>query len=108
MLVDVTAEKAKELLDGNHDIIVVDVRTKSENKQERICDGLNIDFYSENFEGQISKLSKNKKYFLYCRTGSRSSYVLQMMKNLGFTNVYHLKTGIMGWKNKGFSVKSGS
>ena len=49
-------------------------------------------------------LEKNKRYIIYCRTGSRSRFALEMMRNLGFDEVYNLENGILDWKMRKLEV----
>lgn len=80
-------------------IIVIDVRTKEEYDSGHIKNAINIDFYSDDFEKEISVLDKNKEYMIYCRSGGRSSEALEIMKEMGFKNVSELEGGIMSHVN---------
>lgn len=52
-----------------------------------------------NLEREYSKMDKNAKYIIVCRTGSRSSHISKQMKKLGFVNVFNYKGGMMSWKS---------
>jgi sulfur-carrier protein adenylyltransferase/sulfurtransferase len=44
------------------------------------------------------KIDRNKKVVLHCKTGSRSAQaILALEKQFGFTNLYHLKGGILAY-----------
>lgn len=77
------------------DYILIDIRTKYEYDSERINGAILIDFYKSNFKDRLNQLDKNKNYLIYCRSGSRTSYALNIFKELGFKNVYDLKGGLM-------------
>jgi len=47
----------------------------------------------------LEKLDKEKNYLIYCKSGRRSSKVLEIIKDLGFTQVYNIKGGFEGWKS---------
>ena len=79
--------------------IIIDVRTKEEYNSGHIKDAINIDFYSSDFEKQISKLDKNKNYLIYCMSGGRSSEVLEIMREMNFKNISELEGGIMSHMN---------
>ena len=49
---------------------------------------------------QLQELDKNRSYYIYCRTGSRSSNTCELMKEMGFTNSYNLLGGITEWKGE--------
>lgn len=85
--------------------IVIDIRTPEEYAQGHIeYAKLNIDFYNPNFKDEISKLDKGGKYLIYCRTGGRSAKALDIMKEMGFTDVHHIKGGITAWQQAGYPV----
>ncbi len=105
LIKDVTAQEALTLIQENQDnpeFLIVDVRTPAEFTGGHIENAINIDFNSGDFENEVSKLDRNKKYLVYCRSGNRSSGALKVMKELGFMNVYHLYEGIIGWTNNGY------
>jgi len=86
---------------GNPDFVILDVRTPAEFADEHIENAVNLDFYSENFRDDLNKLDKSNTYIVYCRTGSRSGKSLEIMKELGFREVYNISGGIVGWKAEG-------
>lgn len=69
---------------------IVDVRTAQEFADSHLLGAVNIDILRSDFKSRIEKLDKNKKYFLYCRSGNRSGQAQALMKSLGFTNVDNL------------------
>lgn len=77
---------------------IIDTRTPSEYAEYHLPHAINIDFYSLDFDRQIDVLDRELPYFIYCRTGSRSSVILEMMKKQGFKEVYDLKGGIIAWE----------
>ena len=44
---------------------------------------------------EVKKLDKDKTYFVYCRSGNRSSKSISIMKNYGIKDIYDLKGGII-------------
>jgi rhodanese-related sulfurtransferase len=81
--------------------ILVDVRTPGEFNTERIKGAINIDVNDSAFVSTISKLDKNKPYFLYCGIGKRSARAAAIMREHGFKMVYDLEKGLEGWKAQG-------
>ena len=71
-------------------VVVLDVRTIGEFSEGHVNGALNIDFYAPDFKTQISKLDKKKTYKVYCRSGNRSGQSVNIMKELGFSNVENL------------------
>lgn len=83
----------------NEDIVVVDVRTPQEYNQGHLKGAQLVDFYGANFKEEIGKLDKAKKYVVYCRSGGRSAKSVQMMKEMGFTDVYNMSGGFISWSS---------
>ncbi len=99
-LKDVSPEEAYELIqkrNGSPDFIILDVRTPEEYKEGYIENALNINFYSDEFNSELRKLDKDKAYLIYCRSGGRSGRTLNMMKQLGFKEVYNIQGGMVKW-----------
>jgi len=89
---------AKELQKLNN-YVILDVRTSEEFNTGHLKNAINLDYYDVNFEKELRKLDKKKRYVIYCRSGSRSAIVLRWMKQLGFEEVYNIVNGIAKLKN---------
>jgi rhodanese-related sulfurtransferase len=72
---------------------IIDIRTPQEYASGHIDGSINIDFYATDFAQQLERLDKVAAYSIYCRSGSRSGKALDIMKDLGFTNVADLQGG---------------
>ncbi|MFC1873309.1 rhodanese-like domain-containing protein [Chloroflexota bacterium] len=102
----ITAQEAFDLIqenDGNPDFVIVDVRTPEEFFDGHLENALNINYNSGTFNDDINKWDKNKKYIVYCRSGSRSAMAVSIMADLGFREVYDMG-GITAWIVKGFTI----
>ena len=95
---------AFKLLNGNDDIILIDVRTDEEIKISKISGSINIDFDSESFYDSLLTLDKSKKYFIYCRSGRRSTIAVNYMRENGFHESYNVDGGINSWKNQNLDL----
>jgi len=92
-----TSLNAKDFMSGylnSNNAVLIDVRTPAEYNAGHIPNSINIDYYSKDFTDKIKKLDKNKDYYIYCRSGSRSGKALIIMKNNDIMKVYDLKGGI--------------
>ncbi|MGB2429790.1 MAG: rhodanese-like domain-containing protein [Akkermansiaceae bacterium] len=103
---DVTPVDAQKLLAENNDVRVLDVRTPAEYAEGHIAGAVNVDFKSPDFAENIAKLDKNTTYIVHCRSGRRSSNSLPILKEQGFTTVYHLNKGYNAWKDAGMLTAS--
>ncbi len=63
-----------------------------------------LDFYDPEFAAQIAELDPDVPYLLYCRSGNRSGQTIELMEQLGFTDVANLDGGIVAWDEAGQSV----
>ncbi len=97
-------EAHKELLNDTN-ITLLDVRTKA----EIISDGkiknsilIPVEVLKEN----LDKLEdyKNRKIFVYCRSGNRSVTASRILSDAGFTP-YNIKGGIKVWKKEGLEIE---
>lgn len=98
---NITLKEALTLIENNRDnpnFVILDVRTPEEFAEERIENTINLDYYTDTFEDELNKLDKNKPYVIYCRSGMRSGVTLDLMKDLGFKEVYNILGGILAWK----------
>ncbi len=84
--------------------VILDVRTPEEFRAGHIPDAQNLDFYAPDFQDKLSQLPKDKVYFIYCNSGNRSGQTLEMMKRMGFKEVYDLQGGIQAWYQGGYPV----
>lgn len=74
--------------------VILDVRTSYEFDAGHIVNAKNLDFEDPNFKNEVKKLDKNTVYFVYCRSGNRSSQAVTIMKNNGIKKIYELQGGI--------------
>jgi len=107
LLQDVTSHEAFKLIQenqGNISFIILDVRTASEFADGHIAGALNIDVNLASFRNEMEKLDNSDTYLVYCRTGNRSRNAIAIMREVGFTRIYHLKNGIVEWTSSGLEV----
>tara|TARA_B100000524_G_scaffold319202_2_gene199043 strand:- start:235 stop:546 length:312 start_codon:yes stop_codon:yes gene_type:complete len=88
----------KNNLDADESAIILDVRTAEEFKISHLSNSINIDFYNpQHFMNELGKLDKDLSYYVYCRTGVRSSNSCALMSELGFKKTFNLIGGIVEW-----------
>ena len=106
-ILTVSAKEAADLIDkhnGDSDFAILDIRTPGEFQSGHLQSALLIDFYSQTFVDQLSRLDKEKTFLIYCRTGNRSTRSLEIFKKLKFQKIYHMANGISTWYSEGFPV----
>lgn len=85
--------------------IILDVRTEKEFQAGHIKKAVNIDYNGSDFETRINQLDTNETFFVYCKSGGRSSSAVSYMKEQGFSNIFELKEGIDAWKKNKLPVE---
>lgn len=85
--------------------LLIDVRTPEEFEQGHLPSAVNINYFDSNFAEKVNKLPKNKKVYLYCKTGIRSEKAAKVFDKAGFTKTYMLEGGILAWKAAGKPLK---
>ena len=84
--------------------IVLDVRTQREYESGHLKGAILLDIYKSNFRDEVNKLDKDKKYFVYCKVGVRSSSAANYMLQSGFENVCNLEGGIVKLSEVGVQI----
>lgn len=99
----VDAATAADLL-AEGDGVLLDIRTPEEFAAGKIAGSQNIDFYAADFAAQLDRLDKDATYFVYCRSGNRSSQAMDTFEDLGFSQVYEIDGGILNWNAAGLPI----
>jgi rhodanese-related sulfurtransferase len=97
---DVTVEEAKSLIESNSSLIILDVRTQEEYDSGHIEGSILIPV--SELEDRLDELSKEEELLIYCRTGNRSTSSVNILKENGYTKIFHMKDGIVAWIQAGY------
>ena len=85
-------------LAATENAVIIDVRTPEECATGILENAIMLDFFkSEIFQQEISELDKSKPFFVYCRSGNRSSHACAMMENMGIVKTVNLVGGMNAW-----------
>lgn len=93
---NISAQEAKNRLDQESGIILLDVRTAAEYMELHIPGSLLIPVDDLEREALSVLPDKNAPIFIYCRSGRRSVTAANILLKLGYTDVYNLG-GIIDW-----------
>jgi len=81
-----------------NNVQLIDVRTSEEFNAGHIEGAINIDFKNEEvFYQSFQRLDKKNPVYVYCRSGNRSKKSADKLLEMGFSMVYDLKGGYIGW-----------
>ena len=97
---NLSVKEFKEKIKETPDAVVLDVRTPGEVAEGAIPGHKMINIANPEAVRQIQELDKDKPYFIYCRSGSRSMSVCNYMAAQGFKEVYNLDGGIIAWNRE--------
>lgn len=95
---DLSTDDFYAAVKNNKRIQLIDVRTPGEFNSAHLLGAENVDFLDRKFMEEISTLNKNKATYIYCKSGNRSGKAMKAMLDAGFTKVYNLSGGFMGWE----------
>lgn len=100
----ISQEEAKNRLDSEKDVILLDVRTIEEYKENHIPNSMliSVDVIENEIVSKIP--NKESKIFIYCRSGNRSKIATGKVISMGYKNVYDIG-GIIDWKYETESSK---
>jgi len=101
-----TAEQFQSELEKQSEdhVQLIDVRTPEEYAGGHLAGAANVNLKNEQFKAHLANLDREKPVFVYCLSGGRSAKAAIALKDLGFTEVYDLKGGVMAWKQANLPV----
>ena len=81
-------------------VSIIDIRSESSYEYGHIPGSINVPY--EKFDEMIPNLSKDKEFFVYCKSGVISPEIVDKMTNLGF-NTKNISGGYFGWLREHFT-----
>ena len=96
--INVSIDEAKELLEKEDDLFILDVRTKEEFEEAHIEGAVQIPV--DELKARLAEIEnyKDAPMLIYCRSGNRSSVAVEILLENNFTEIYHMNDGFMNWK----------
>jgi rhodanese-related sulfurtransferase len=96
---ELSQQEWKEKMENDEKSVILDVRTEEEVEEGYIPNSKNIDIYKgQEFIDEVEKLDKSKHYYIYCRSGKRSSQACSLLDQMGFSETYNLQGGFSEWE----------
>lgn len=103
---DVSVAQAAALL-AEPGVRLLDVRSRPENDALRIpAEQLVLNVYDPEFQTALAELPRDARWVVYCRTGNRSGFAVDMMRRLGFGEAHNVAGGIKAWDEAGLPTES--
>jgi len=99
----------KQVLDRDKKVAIIDVREKNEFAAGHVPGAINlprgvIEFNIWPYVGYPDKTDLNKRFYLYCKTGSRVALAAKSLQELGFTNLVVVDMQFQDWLDAGYPV----
>ena len=82
--------------------VFLDVRTAEEYAEAHVQGAVLIPL--QQLEGRLNEVPKEKRVYVYCRSGKRSVAASNMLVKAGFTNIENIEGGIQAWQEAGYPV----
>ncbi|MDF1859356.1 MAG: rhodanese-like domain-containing protein [Verrucomicrobiales bacterium] len=105
---NVGTARAKQLIDENPDLQIVDVRPERSYRSNHLPGAVNVRYGGGEWDDEGAKsLDPAKPALVYCDGGFRSRMSLSAFEKAGFTEIYHLHRGILSWRFRGNETEAG-
>lgn len=101
--IDISPAEAKELIDQNPDLIIIDVSPHY--AQGHLPGAVHYYLGDDSLDEAIPTLDKNKTYLVYCHVDSVARRGAQKLVDAGFQNVYRLEGNYSAWVDAGYPIE---
>ena len=92
----ITAEEAKERMDKDDKVVILDVRTEEEYQEGHVPGAIVIPNETISREPLEELPDMDQEILVYCRSGNRSAQAAKKLAEAGYTQVYDFG-GIIDW-----------
>lgn len=93
----ISQEDAKELMDSEPDVVILDVRTREEYEDGHIVGAICIPNEEIDDTAEDYLEDKEQMILVYCHSGNRSKQAAEKLIDLGYTDVKEFG-GILTWE----------
>ena len=99
----VSSEQAVSLI-NKQNALVVDVRAQKDFKRVRIANSVNIP--ANEIQNRLGELSKDRTIIVVDNSGNMAAAASKLLRGVGFTKVYVLDSGLVGWMRDKLPLES--
>ncbi len=100
----VTVAEFKKIMESGQKIVLVDVRTDGEYAASHLPGAIHINRGLIEWVMPQTVQDTDAKIYVYCRTGARSAFATERLKEMGYTSVTNIYDGFQGWVVAGYPV----
>lgn len=94
--IQITMDKAVEMMESESNYIILDVRTFEEYNERHIPEAICVPNESIGTEPIDELPQKDQLILVYCRSGRRSKEAAEKLAAMGYSNIYEFG-GILDW-----------
>lgn len=91
---NITKEEMMDMISNNSNVILLDVRSYQEYEEGHLNGAINIPTYDIFREAPRKLVDKDAIIIAYCTVGLRSENAINILRKMGYKNLYHLDRGI--------------
>lgn len=102
----ISADEAKKIWEQNLKAVFLDVRTEAEVTRGKIENSIHIPLEKVAERTAVVISDKNTKIIACCLSGARSEAAVNILKNLGYTDVCNMTNGLLEWRAKNYPLTS--
>ena len=99
----VSSEQAVSLI-NKQNALVVYVQAQKDYKRVRIANSVNIP--ANEIQNRLGELSKDRTIIVVDNSGNMSAAASKLLRGVGFTKVYVLDSGLVGWMRDKLPLES--
>ncbi|MEZ4744321.1 MAG: rhodanese-like domain-containing protein [Bdellovibrionota bacterium] len=106
---EILPQEVSRLSEEGGQIKLIDVRTPEEFTEIRsvLAQNLPLDQLSSEKVESLG-LKKDDPIYMICRSGARSAKACEILADAGFTQLYNVTGGTLGWAEKGLPTAKGN
>ena len=100
-ITQISAAGLHDMVTGNEDFVMLDVRAPTEFENNHIRGAINIPV--ADLRERYNELNREKPTVVACSSGNRSSLGTSILEQHGFTKLFNLAGGMTGYSSAGYS-----
>jgi rhodanese-related sulfurtransferase len=102
----VPLEEFKGAVDRKEDAVFLDVRNPDEYSAAHVPGAVNLSRGLLEFNIWTTVPDKNKKIYVYCKTGGRAALATKQLNELGYKHAVSVREGMRDWVKAGYPIKT--
>lgn len=101
----ISPQEVREAVYDSNSHQLIDVRTIAEFDEGHLKRAQNICVTDADFKENVAKLDKTQPVYVYCRSGKRSAKAAEILKEMGFKEIYDMEGGFLRWEDENMEIE---